>query len=691
MRNRMRFKDLATDDTFADHAAIYAQRMIRCVDELAATASDRYTLAEYLFAIVRRDETTECPQTLREVKHEAAGLALEVKSAPVAVANNVEFLVDSLRLTSAETALLELALVLAYQGSLLAVFQRIQPQTRPNAARKLATVVGHDVRDIASAISPRATLIRLGLFKPYEAKDSLDTAVELPNDVLLALTDEYGEPSQLLESFVNTCPPSNLTPGHFPHLAKDLDWLTRYLAEALAQRRVGVNCFLWGAPGTGKTAFAHLIAKQLGVRLFEISYEDREAKPSDAAGRLRSFQLAQACFARGGGVLTLFDEAEDVFPGVGPFGSSQSSEAYGKAWMNRLLESNPVPCLWISNTVEDIDLAFRRRFDYSLAFEIPPLAVRQHLVNELCTGVGMPPEALARLADEDRVSPGQIARAAATARVVGAAGADAGAFVIRNVQHSSRLLGHGDVLAPQPDVAVALDPGLMNTTLDASTLVEQLARREAPAAAILLYGPSGCGKTALARHIAVRLGRPLLLRGSADVLRAYVGETEQCIDEMFQRAATERAVLFLDEADSLLATRERARHQYETTRVNQMLMRIESFTGIFVAATNVLDALDPASLRRFTVKIGFDYLQLSQRVRMAKLVLGLDTDRSDDDLIAALKPLRLLTPGDFVVVAKQAALLAETLTVASLIEGLHKELAVKGAVRPNIGFTPSLH
>ena len=44
------------------------------------------------------------------------------------------------------------------------------------------------------------------------------------------------------------------------------------------------------------------------------------------------------------------------------------------------------------------------------------------------------------------------------------------------------------------------------------------------------------------------------------------------------------------------------------TQVNEILQRMESFAGVFIAATNFLQNLDPASIRRFTFKLAFDYL-----------------------------------------------------------------------------------
>lgn len=64
----------------------------------------------------------------------------------------------------------------------------------------------------------------------------------------------------------------------------------------------------------------------------------------------------------------------------------------------------------------------------------------------------------------------------------------------------------------------------------------------------------------------------------------------------------------MDEADSLLSDRVHAGQQWEITQVNEMLTQMETFSGIFICTTNLMDKLDAASLRRFDFKVKFDYL-----------------------------------------------------------------------------------
>ncbi len=77
-------------------------------------------------------------------------------------------------------------------------------------------------------------------------------------------------------------------------------------------------------------------------------------------------------------------------------------------------------------------------------------------------------------------------------------------------------------------------------------------------------------------------------------------------------ALDDDAVLFIDEADGLLASREHAVRNWEVTQVNELLEHLGEYAGVVVLATNRLDALDAAVLRRLDAKIKFETLQAEQ-------------------------------------------------------------------------------
>jgi len=84
----------------------------------------------------------------------------------------------------------------------------------------------------------------------------------------------------------------------------------------------------------------------------------------------------------------------------------------------------------------------------------------------------------------------------------------------------------------------------------------------------------------------------------------------------FRDATESGAVLLIDEVDSFLQDRRRAARSWEVTQVNEMLTQMESFRGLFIASTNLMEELDPATMRRFDVKLRFDYLRSEQAREM---------------------------------------------------------------------------
>jgi transitional endoplasmic reticulum ATPase len=85
--------------------------------------------------------------------------------------------------------------------------------------------------------------------------------------------------------------------------------------------------------------------------------------------------------------------------------------------------------------------------------------------------------------------------------------------------------------------------------------------------------------------------------------------TERNLALAFFEAESQEAVLVMDEVDSILAGRDKAHHTWEVGFTNELLAQMERFRGILICTTNRLMDLDQASIRRFSFKIGFNYLK----------------------------------------------------------------------------------
>jgi hypothetical protein len=117
-----------------------------------------------------------------------------------------------------------------------------------------------------------------------------------------------------------------------------------------------------------------------------------------------------------------------------------------------------------------------------------------------------------------------------------------------------------------------------------------------------------------------------------------------------------------------------------------MLTLMEAFGGIFIASTNLIGDFDEAALRRFDLKVKFDYLTAVQAWRLlGRQVEALRLGPPHPELRARLDRLGTLTPGDFAAVARRQRFLALG-SAHAFVDALEKECALKEA-RPNaIGF-----
>lgn len=85
-----------------------------------------------------------------------------------------------------------------------------------------------------------------------------------------------------------------------------------------------------------------------------------------------------------------------------------------------------------------------------------------------------------------------------------------------------------------------------------------------------------------------------------------------------------------------------------------MLTQMESFEGLFIATTNLIDTLDAASLRRFDLKAKFGYLRPEQGLKLFRRwseKLGIDVT---DTAASRIARMDTLAPGDLAAVARQS-------------------------------------
>ena len=123
-----------------------------------------------------------------------------------------------------------------------------------------------------------------------------------------------------------------------------------------------------------------------------------------------------------------------------------------------------------------------------------------------------------------------------------------------------------------------------------------------PSSSLSFYGPSGTGKTMAAEAIASKLGKMILRVSYADIESKFHGEGPKMVKAIFYEAERDNAVLFIDEADSLLSKRltnvSSGSDQAINSMRSQLLISLERFEGIVIFAKNLVVNYDQAFLTR---------------------------------------------------------------------------------------------
>ncbi|MDQ1089876.1 AAA family ATPase [Siphonobacter sp. SORGH_AS_1065] len=151
---------------------------------------------------------------------------------------------------------------------------------------------------------------------------------------------------------------------------------------------------------------------------------------------------------------------------------------------------------------------------------------------------------------------------------------------------------------------------LLNQLIKEYNYVEELRKYNLPVNnKIMLEGSSGCGKTTTAKAIATVLNKPLYVLDLSTVISARIGETSTHLKLVFDKAAKDRAVLFLDEFDHLGKMRGKDDKDVGEMRrlVNTIIQLIDYFTdkALLIAATNHLEVIDIALKRRFQLTLSY--------------------------------------------------------------------------------------
>lgn len=551
---------------------------------------------------------------------------------------------------------------------------------------------------VKQALAPNGVLRKFELIEVHEVYDFLYECTDFIDE----LFREPFSKEKILKKVALPVPPSTLELEDFAYMREELDMLLD-----ICHKIPNPSIYLYGAPGVGKNELVKLIAKVLNREIYDIYEVDENGDFSRKKDRFERLYMAQSLLDSRKHIV-LVDECEDIFTRFSLMQSLFCDASGGKSRDNKLIESIRVPSFFLSNSV-DLDPALLRRFSLVLEVCAPPKDKKRALICKTLEGAKITLDStLLEAIVESNLTQGVLLKAAELTNALSKRGrhsqriesnniesistdskdshnAEFRADSKANTQSPSQILTKSKrqkrceylqevflkVLNEQlkalgkPEIAPNRTPtlpyslSLINASVDVAKLAANLKKMHC-GMRILAYGIAGSGKSAYAKALAKELDKPIILKKASDIFSKYVGDNEKNIARAFEEARKSGAILVLDEVDSFLCERGEATHGWEVRQVNEMLTQMESFEGIFIATTNLVENLDRASIRRFDYKIEFkalDSKRLSEAFAIYAEFLGLrDSEGFLRTQGGKLERLSNICFGDFALIARGARL-----------------------------------
>ena len=372
------------------------------------------------------------------------------------VEKNIDALSGLLQLNKAERALLLYGTLARYQRDLRSILVEFKVNNAPEAYAAIAEIAGVNATEVGEALRAGSRLERIGLVENLISEHNITDLADLmkvSEKLPPVLMREYRDQNELMAVFTRPSAKSALALHDFCFVEDDAQVLCALLRNAVSRKEAGVNVLLYGPPGTGKTELAKVVAQAAGLELFEVEYADRDGNSLSGRDRYRSLQIAQVFLKGSAQAALLFDEVEDVFPPISSEAAQlmaraeqvvapPNSSVSGKAWVNQILESNAVPTIWVTNRIEQIDPAFRRRFAYHLELKSPPPGAREGLVRKTLEGVTVSEAFVGKLTERKGLTPAQIRTAVRFAGLASADGSSMESLIERQLRNSDQALGN---------------------------------------------------------------------------------------------------------------------------------------------------------------------------------------------------------------------------------------------------------
>ncbi len=450
------------------------------------------------------------------------------------------------------------------------------------------------------------------------------------------IENKYKTKKDILNLLISPINKTKLTKQNFDYIKEEFQTCYNLLNYFKKHHTKGLNIMIYGVPGTGKTEFAKVIANSLGLDLFSIS-ENQDYDHN----RLSDILTTQHLINKDKKSIILIDEAEDIFPM--PFLTKKDTS---KLFINRILENNETPVIWISNNISYLDKAYTRRFSFIFEIQKPDNNAKRTIWENILKEYKyeIPKEALDNYISMFDMPPAYIANAIKSAKMV--KDYKKIPYFLNNTQKAM----YGYIPNTEEKHEKDFSTEFINADTNLIKLSENIKNKGIKKFSCCLYGAPGTGKSAFAEYLANKLGLKILKKRASDIMGKYVGETEQNTAKAFAEAKSTNSLLIFDEADSFLRDRTLAHNSWEVSAVNEMLTQMENHPLPFICTTNFMRDLDQAVLRRFTFKVKYDYLTKDQIKKAFEYFLNTPAPEN-------ISSLEYITPGDFMVVKNKINIL----------------------------------
>jgi len=640
----MRNKSFYVDNEIYDLAMLWMLRAIFCTGGEREFLRCRHDNVLEFLGVHSSEPTKQDIEVLKNKLKilEKSKISCELKD----LEHNLNLLQSNLGLNDAEKSILRFVAVMFNYEIISDACELIGELNNRQAIKAVSQILNLNFSEVQNAfrkdgIFAKTSLIKIDAFYACKLRSKIDI---INNEFMGALFIKCEKIDEIFASAIKPCSQTNLTLKNYTHVKEDTQILVSFLKNAIRKKQKGVNVLLYGSAGTGKTELSKVLAGKLNLKLYEVAYEDG-GEYADERQRLKSYCLAQNVLQAGSNLL-MYDEAEDVFNT-----RNDEKRQYGKAFINRALETNEVPTIWITNDIYSIDEAVVRRFNLAIELGVPNENTRAKIIKEYSANL-IDNKLINKLSKNKFIAPAVVGNASLVVSNLNTR--DKNKAFERVISNTLKAQGYGEIKKDESkdDLPSSYDPNFVNSNCDLNELMRGI--KESKSARVCLYGVPGTGKSAYAKFIAKSLRKPIIIKKGSDLLSMWVGETERNIAEAFKEAKDKKAVLVFDEVDSFLQDRSMAARSWEITQVNEMLVQMESFDGIFIATTNLIDNLDKASLRRFDLKLEFGYLLPNQALNLFKKECTSLKVKFDENAAKKVSNLGSLAPGDFASVRRQA-------------------------------------